>query len=140
MINPKYLLYISIFTLFLGLIPNHLAAQSDPMPDSKNYIVKLTDAGLEPKLLELRPDDSVVFFLNNTKDALASLEVNFKGKTMHCASSNMRVDNDEILRSTSPFGPQDFATTCFHSPGEYTYKVYGLPNNPQGISGRVVLK
>lgn len=136
----------SVFGVFLLVclhslaIPTALDAQSDPLPDSKNYIIKLTERGVEPALLELRPNDSVVFFLNTTKEALASLEVSFEEKTMHCASANMRVDDDRVLRSTAPFGPQDFATTCFHSPGKYTYKVYGLPNNPKGITGTVILR
>ncbi len=134
------LLLASLFCVFSVAAAPTVRAQSESMPNSKNYIIKLKESGPEPGLLRLRPDDSVVFFLNETKEALATLEVDFTGKTAHCASSNMRVSDDQSVKSVTPFGPKDFATTCFHSPGSYTYKVYGLPANPKGVTGTVVLE
>ena len=105
------------------------------IPDSTNKIIKLTDKGLVPQELTMTLSDSVVFLLNDSSDSLATIEVDFGKKHMHCNGSNMRADSDGKARSTRPFGPRDFAATCFHEPGDFPYKVFGLRSNPAGVSG-----
>jgi len=140
----KMLLTLSIALTFCSLLMAETKPATDStytnMPTSKKQILKLSDAGLEPQTLKMTTDDSIVFFLNDTNDSLTSLEVDFRGKTAHCASANMVAEEDGFVRSTKPFGPKDFATTCFHAPGTYAYTVYGLKQNPKGIKGTIVVE
>lgn len=107
------------------------------VPDSTNQIVKLTERGPVPAVLNMTVKDSVVFMLNDSKDSLATIEVDFGTKHMHCNGSNLRADSDGKVRSSRPFGPRDFAATCFHEAGDFPYKVFGLSPNPAGVSGLI---
>lgn len=110
------------------------------IPESRNRIIKLTDSGISPERLEMSVDDSIVFFLNSTRESLATMELDYHGKRYHCGSANMEVGEDGIAHSTRPFGPKDFASVCFHDPGEYSLKVYGLPKNPNGMTATIVVR
>ncbi|MBN8547674.1 MAG: hypothetical protein J0M12_00015 [Deltaproteobacteria bacterium] len=110
------------------------------IPDSSNKLVKLTSSGVSPQILHMSLQDSIVFFLNDTKDSLTTLEIDFGTKHMHCNGSNMRADSDGKARSARPFGPRDFAATCFHEPGTFQYKVFGLNSNPSGVTGTIVVQ
>ena len=132
-----FLLSLSIVTV---VATASAAAPPQQMPVSQKPILKLTDNGLEQSVLHMTTDDSVLFFLNDTKDSLTSLEIDFRGQTAHCASSNMKAADDGFIRSSTPFGPHDFATTCFHSKGAYEYTVYGLKPKPSGIKGKIIVE
>lgn len=107
---------------------------------SQNKLIKFSDKGIEPQTLEMSTDDSIVFFYNESQESLATLEVDFRGKTTHCAGTNLKAAEDGFIRSIKPFGPKDFATTCFHAPGEYSYTAYGLKSSPAGIKGKIIVK
>lgn len=110
------------------------------LPESKNQIIKLGQRGLDPEILRMRREDSIVFFFNNTDDALVSLEVDFGEHRSHCSSSNMRLENAGKLRSTRPFGPNDFSSMCFHDAGRYAFTIYGLPSKPAGAKGEIIVE
>src|SRR5262245_58402510 len=78
------------------------------VPDANNQLVKLGDKGVSPTRLTMKKEDSIVFFLNDSSDALATIELDFHGAHTHCASSNMEIDDDGVIRSVRPFGPGDF--------------------------------
>ena len=107
---------------------------------AQRKIVKLTDAGVAPQSLRMTTDESIVFFYNDTSDSLPTLELDFRGKTAHCASSTLKASTDGFIRSTKPIGVGDFASTCFHSPGEYDYKVLGLKNAPDGVPAKIIVE
>lgn len=110
---------------------------NDEVAVSKNQIIKLTDHGLEPATIRMRIDDSIVFFYNDTKETLATLEVDFGDKKTHCSSSNMVLNEAGKIKSSVPFGPKEFASTCFHDRGEYPFTIYGVPGHPKGISSKI---
>ena len=112
-------------------------AQISAIPDSNNQIIKLTDKGIVPDHLSMKLDDSIVFLLNDTTDSLTTLEIAFGEKHMHCQGGNMLAGPDGTSRSVRPFGPRDFASTCFHEPGDYSYTVFGLKPGPTGLKGTI---
>ncbi len=114
-----------------------IAKSVSVVPDSNNQVVKLTDSGISPNMLSMKLTDSIVFLLNDTADTLTTLEIDFGSKQMHCSGGNLRAESDGKSRSVRPFGPRDFASTCFHEPGDYSYTVYGLKPNPSGIRGTI---
>lgn len=110
------------------------------VPESKSQLIKLSDSGIEPANVTMNKQDSVAFFLNDSKEALVTVEINFGEHSTHCASANMRAGENGLVRSTKPLGPNDFATTCFHESGTYEYTIYGLPKNPDGLKGAITVQ
>lgn len=104
---------------------------------SKNRLIRLTDSGIDPAEIQVTNDDGIMFFLNDTTDALLTLEIVFGSQAIHCATPNMTDAGKGILKSTRPFGPKDFASTCFPEKGVYPFTVYGLPKHPEGLLGTV---
>jgi len=109
-------------------------------PDSRNQIVKLTDRGIEPPVLTTNKSDSIVFFLNATTDSLATIEIDYKDKRMHCASSALALGEDGKIRSVRPFGPRSFTSACFPDRGSYTVTVYGLNGKAERASGTIIVE
>ena len=109
------------------------------VPDSKNQIMKLTDSGVVPRELHMKKEDSIVFFLNDSSDSLATLSVDFKKRTTHCASSNFKIRDDGLVTSVRPVEPRNFASVCFHDTGEYPVVVYGL-KKAQAVQAKIVVE
>ncbi len=138
------------FGLFISALALHTFVQlsyaevnqqaTKTLPESRNQMIKLTDRGLEPVNLRMTTADSILFFLNDSTDALATLEIDFGSKATHCSSGNLQIDPNGLIRSVEPFGPKDFASVCFHEPGRYPVKVYGLKAKPSGILGEVIVE
>jgi len=110
------------------------------LPESRNKVISLGSSGISPSVLEMKPDDGIVLFLNDSADALVTLDLNFGKHATHCASDNLKIGDDGVIRSTQPIAPKDFATACFHDPGTYSYTIYGLKQAPQGLKGSIVVK
>jgi len=91
-------------------------ALTSPSP-SQNQVFKITDAGIEPNSLSVKKEDRYIFFLNDSKESLVTLEVNFGRFTTHCSTQNMTIGDDGVVRSVRPIVPKDFAGVCFHDPG-----------------------
>ena len=58
------------------------------LPESQNQIIKISDVGLLPKTLEMKKEDGIVFFLNDSTDALITIDLDFGKSATHCASEN----------------------------------------------------
>ena len=108
--------------------------------ESRNQMIVLTDKGIDAPNLQMRVADSALFVLNKTSDSLLTIEIAFGKKTTHCASTNLTIGDDGVIRSTKPFAPKDFASVCFHDPGQYPYKVYGLKGKADTISGVITVQ
>lgn len=115
----------------------HHETESSTMPESKNQTVRLTDKGIEPAQLTMKREDSIVFFLNDSSDALATIAIDFKDHTTHCATTNLKIGEHGVISSTKPMQPKEFASVCFHDAGSYPVTVYGLKQHPQGLSGTI---
>jgi hypothetical protein len=102
---------------------------------SQNQVFKITDTGLEPNSLSVKKEDRYIFFLNDSKESLVTLEVNFGRFTTHCSTQNMTIGDDGVVRSVRPIAPKDFAGVCFHDPGTLEFTVRGIKSYPQGIKG-----
>lgn len=109
-------------------------------PPSQNQMIKITDKGLEPAAIEMRKEDRVVFFFNDSKESLVTLDLSFGAHATHCASENLRISEDGTVRSIKPIAPKDFATTCFHDPGSYPFSVSGVKGASNGFKGTIVVK
>lgn len=132
---PSFVLLAVLF--YLPASSSGTPVEQAAMPESKSQLIKLTDVGIEPAQISMNKGDSVAFFLNDSKEALVTVEIDFRNHSTHCASANMRAGDDGIVRSTKPLGPSDFATTCFHEAGNYNFTVFGLPKNPDGVKGTI---
>lgn len=110
------------------------------MPESKSQVMKVTDDGIDPPTLKLRPEDSVVFFLNDTTDSLLSFEIEFKDHVTHCGGGNLQVREHGIVATKQPLEPRAFNASCFHEPGTYPVRVLGLKRQPQGVEAKVVVE
>lgn len=131
----------------LGQEPSEMASSQGIAPggglslvESKNQLIVLSDNGVDQSNLRMRVADSALFLLNKTSDSLLTIEIDFGKKTTHCASTNLTIDDDNVIRSSKPFPPRDFASVCFHDPGQYPYKIYGLRGHPQGLSGTITVE
>jgi hypothetical protein len=117
------------------------AASEEPQPqDAQNEVIKLTDQGVEPLKISMKREDSIVFFLNETRDSLATIEIDFGKNSTHCSSSNMKIGDHGVISSSKPIGPADFASTCFHDSGAYTFRVLGLAGSAKPIQGEIVVE
>ena len=134
--HSQFLVVGAIFSLFWNTA---IAAEEGVVTESTSHIIRLTDHGLEPRALTTHIDDKIVFFVNDSSEALTTMEISFGQKITHCASSNLKIGEDGVIRSVRPFGPRDFATICVHEPGEYAFNVYGLTGSPNGVPGKITV-
>jgi len=114
--------------------------KSATTPDAQSHMIKITDKGLEPATLEMRKEDRITFFVNDSVESLVTLDLNFGKHSTHCSSGNLKIGDDGVIRSVKPIGPKDFATTCFHDPGSYSFTIYGVKNAPRGLKGTIIVK
>lgn len=134
---------IAILAVLLLFSTSSFAAVPDTtgvLEESHNQIMKFTDKGISPPVVRIKTTDSIVFFLNNSTDSLATMEVVFGEKSTHCSSSNMKIEQAGVVRSREPFGPKGFSTICFHDPGSYPVTVYGLKSNPSGEKATIIVE
>jgi len=111
---------------------------SDTKP-AGDFMVEFSDAGISPAVLETKVGQGIVFFVNSSRDSLATLEMKLASEDNHCASSSFHFENGSQLRSTQPIGPGDFGTVCIHKPGKYEYTVYGLGDGLTPRKGTIVV-
>ncbi len=140
----KLLPTVLVATVLLLVLAGTPAAEDElpaaTLPVSSNGVIKLGDAGLSPSVLEMRREDSLVLFLNDSAESLVTLQINFGTHASHCASENLTIGPDGVIRSSVPIAPKDFATACFHDPGSYSYTAFGLKRSPGGAQGTIVVK
>lgn len=110
------------------------------VPDSQSQIVRLSDSGVAPLTLRMKKEDKVAFFLNDSSDSLITLDLSFGEHATHCASSNLKINENGVIASTQPIAPKDFASACFHESGTYPFTVYGLRGSPNGIKGSIIIE
>lgn len=120
---------------------DHLAGHDhDPSslpPSSASHIITVTDDGISPSTLRMNKKDKMAFFLNDSSDSLITIALNYGKHTTHCSSANLTIGEDGTIRSKEPIAPKDFAGSCFHDTGSYTYSVMGLKKYPQGLTGTI---
>jgi len=101
---------------------------------AEKKIVTISQDRIEPNEIILTKADSSVFFYNNTLKENIEIKIDVTGKTLHCASSNLKVDGD-FLSSSEPIKPKDFALTCFPDKGEYAFDVIRSKQKP--LKGKI---
>ena len=130
--------------LVSGLISARVWAEErqmfDPLEESKNQVIVLGDSGLTPKELHMKLEDSVVFFLNKSSSPGVNIEIDYGSKETHCASSNLVVADNGVVRSKRPIASRDFASVCFHDRGSYPLKVAGLRGKGSLIISTIVVE
>lgn len=112
-------------------------AATSPM---QNQMVKITDSGLEPSTIEMRKEDRIVFFVNDSKESLVTLNLTFGARATHCASENLRIGEDGSVQSVKPIPPKDFAATCFHDLGSYPFSVSGIQGSSKSFKGTIIVR
>ncbi len=136
----RHCIFIFLIILSWSSFTSAAEKQSTDIPIQENKIIKLTDRGIVPSSLTMKVEDSIIFLLNDTTDSLATLAIDFGEKKTHCASSNLTIVRNGVIQSARPFGPRDFATTCFHEKGTYPYTIYGLKQKPKGVTGNIIVE
>ena len=111
----------------VSLLSTAQADDSAPLSVTNNKLIKFTDSGIVPPSLQMKRDDGLVFFLNNTSKSKLLLEIDYAEHHKHCATTNLELGDDGIAKSRRPIPPQDFALVCFPDAGNYELKVSGLP-------------
>jgi hypothetical protein len=125
----KLITTLSILSLFPSLVFAH-DEFALPVDSAEKLVLKVTENGFEPKSITLHQEDASVFVVNSSKASLLTLSIDFKGKKSHCASSNLAMSKDGILKSTEPVGTKDFAVFCLPEIGDYEVIAYGLTDQP----------
>ncbi len=134
---------VTLLILVISAAPVSLASGSptdQSLVESTSHIIKLTDKGLVPSTLHTRLVDKIVFFVNDTKESLTTMRIDFGKKITHCASTNLKIGEDGVISSVKPFAPRDFATICVHETGQYAFSVYGVGNNEKGMQGKIIVE
>jgi hypothetical protein len=108
------------------------------MPPAQKEIIKLTEQGIKPQSFALSKKDSSIFFLNTTESSLATIAVDFGKHRAHCASPNLALGEDGVLRSSKPIGPKDFAIACFPDTGVYQVVVKGIGS--KDLTGQIIVE
>lgn len=130
---------LAAFIPFLISIAAAAPEAAKPM-ESPDRIVRLTDDGIEPQPFVTKPDERLIFFLNDTPDSVTTLAVDFKGHNFHCATGPTEKKDDGTILFKEPFGPSEFVATCFPEAGSYGFTVYGLKKGPDGVKGEITVK
>jgi hypothetical protein len=130
--------FLYIFILLCGsetLIAEESTLSAPPGNESvvasEKVVVKITESGLSPSKITLKSHDGSVFFLNATKNTSVAFEMTWGNRAAHCASPNLLLGKDGVLRSVYPIQPQDFSVICFPETGEYHYKVLSVSQSDQ---------
>ena len=134
--------FFSALLLFVTLIVSPKAYALMPWrldPDDVR-VIEVTESGVYPRELDISTKDLFVFLLNNSHDSLITFEVDYGKHDMHCVNDNIANSTDGKARSINPLSPRDFATPCFHEPGSYPIRFYGVGGKPEPVTATVVLK
>ena len=134
-----------LLCLVLLYLPNPVSSEiaPDTLPPASNIqgqMIVITDSGLEPRDITISREERVAFFVNNSKESLITIEVDFGKNTTHCASKNLEITEDGKVRSIKPVAPKDFATTCFHESGRYPFTVNGIQGQADGVRGTITVQ
>ena len=113
---------------------------ADAIPDSQGVLIKITDQGAAPNIVELDRLDAQVFLFNDTTNSNIKIDIDFKGKRTHCSSPNMRLNEQGHMISTESLEPKDFAAMCFPESGEYPVKISGLKGKKVNTESKIVVK
>jgi hypothetical protein len=127
-------------SLYAGAPEQSPTDEARPRPNARPQIIKILDSGISQKELIMNSTDSVVFFYNDTKDELVALEIDFGSNEVHCSSAVVIVKKPGLARTRKPFGPKEFASTCFHDAGVYPFKVFGSSSKSKVYSGVVKVR
>lgn len=139
------LLFASVIAMALALPARALEPEAPPEDSTindevvTNKLLKLTDEGLEPEVLELERHGASVFFFNDTSNSLVNLEIDYGNRLSFCATGKMRMGKDGVFRSAEPFAPKAFVAVCFPEPGEYPVTVHGL-GSMDTVTGTVIVR
>ena len=141
--SKRRLLHVLVFIAWPVFLCAEVAPEAVskilPVAPAVKEIVKLTEGGFLPATLSLRKLDGSVFFLNATPDSLLTLQVDFRGHKTHCASPNLKIGEDGVIRSVKPIGPKDFALMCFPEIGTYKVTVEGVRGMASPVSGTIAV-
>ncbi len=103
----------------------------------KKEIIKISEQGVKPAVLNLEGADGSVFFYNTSGDQFMSFSIPWGDRRAHCATLNLKLDEDKVLRSAKAIRPGDFVLTCFPEPGRYEYQAQVGQNK---FKGTIIVK
>lgn len=117
---------LSAFTIItVAAITPHLAIAEKGETEVAKKILSISDNGLSSSEIEVSTASGSLFILNSTSDSLLTIVIEFGSKRGHCWSKNLEFNSGK-LRSTAPFGPEEFSLMCFPEEGAYPFTVFGL--------------
>ena len=90
-----------------------------------NQVLVVTDYGIQPETLDLSPSGSSVFILNKSKKPF-TLEIDFGKKKANCASKEIEISSDGIMKTKQALKPSEFISICFPDKGIHKVKANNL--------------
>jgi hypothetical protein len=96
--------------------------QADNLAPNKE-IVSVSELGINPENLTLKGSDGSVFFLNRSKSDFFQFKMKWGKRRAHCASPNLKINEEDYLVTQKPIKPNDFIIACFPELGDYSYEV-----------------
>ena len=102
----------------------------------ENSSLSSKDTGVSNKSLKLDEKDGSVFFFNDSNSDEVTLSIDWGKRAAHCASENLKLEENGSLHTVSPMKKKDFCVVCFPESGEYNYVVAGL-SSADGKKGSI---
>ena len=131
-----FIILISYFNTNAFADSSHSSINDHETIPSEKKIVQILENNIFPIETILTRSDSTVFFFNDNEKNPVKIKIEVKGKTLHCASSNLTF-KDGFLESEQIL-PADFAAACFPEAGQYYFEVL-LPSG-KSFKGEIKAK
>lgn len=104
---------------------------------AEKEIIRVTDKGIIPAVLELRKRDSSVFIYNDTDNEYLGVQIEFGKNRLHCHDKRLQLDATGMLRTTDPIPPHSFVVACFPDTATYPITVWSSGNRGQTLRGEI---
>lgn len=86
-----------------------------------NQVLIVTNNKISPEQLDLSPVGGSVFILNKSS-APFFLEIDFGKKKAHCASREIEISKNGIMKTKEALKPNEFISICFPEKGIHPVK------------------
>lgn len=86
-----------------------------------NKVLIISDNKIEPEQVDLSPAGGSVFILNKSSSPFI-LEIDFGKKKAHCASREIEMTKEGVMKTKETLKPNEFISVCFPDKGIHPVK------------------